>query len=405
MKPSALLVRAGSAPALAALLLLVGCGKNDKPAAAPPPPQVGVYQVQAQRHVFSTELPGRTSARQTAEIRPQVGGILQRRLFEEGATVKAGQPLYQIDPASYQAAVASAQATLAKSEASLNSARVTAQRNAELAKLGALSQQLSDDSQAAQQQAEAELAVARAALQSARINLERTRITAPISGRVELSSVTPGSLLTANQAEALTTVQQLDPLNVDIVQSSSELLRLKRELADGSQQAAGKAGEAPIRLLLEDGSAYPHAGRLQFSGVTVNRSTGAVTLRALVPNPDGLLMPGMYVRALVDTGVQAQAILVPQQGIARAPNGEASALVVSAGNTVERRAVTVDRAVGNRWQVTAGLKAGDQLIVEGLQSAKVGAPVRPVPAGSKPTRGAGKAASAASAASAPAKGS
>ncbi|MDC6166942.1 efflux RND transporter periplasmic adaptor subunit [Paucibacter sp. XJ19-41] len=378
MKPSAILVRAGSATALAALLLLVGCGKNDKPAAAAPPPQVGVHQVQVQRHVFSTELPGRTSARQTAEIRPQVGGILLRRLFEEGAAVKAGQPLYQIDPASYQAAVASAQATLAKAEASLNSARVTAQRNGELAKLGALSQQLSDDSQAALQQAEAELAVARAALQSARINLERTRITAPIAGRVELSSVTPGSLLTANQAEALTTVQQLDPLYVDIVQSSSELLRLKRELADGSQQAAGKAGEAPIRLLLEDGSAYPHAGRLQFSGVTVNRSTGAVTLRALVPNPEGLLMPGMYVRALVQTGVKEQAILVPQQGIARAPNGEASALVVGADNKVERRAVTVDRAVGNRWQVTTGLKAGERIIIDGPQRAKVGAAVRPL---------------------------
>lgn len=364
---------------LATLLLAAGCGKTDKPATTAPPPQVGVHQVQAQRHVFSTELPGRTSARQTAEIRPQVGGILQRRLFEEGATVKAGQPLYQIDPASYQAAVASAQATLAKAEASLNSARVTATRNTELAKLGALSQQLSDDSQAALKQAEAELAVARAALQSAHINLARTRITAPIAGRVELSSVTPGSLLTANQAEALTTVQQLDPLYVDIVQSSSELLRLKRELADGSQQAAGKAGEAPIRLLLEDGSAYPHAGRLQFSGVTVNRSTGAVTLRALVPNPEGLLMPGMYVRALLQTGVNEQAILVPQQGIARAPNGEASALVVGADNIVERRAVTVDRAVGNRWQVTAGLKAGERIIIDGLQRAKVGASVRPLP--------------------------
>ncbi|HEX2012376.1 MAG TPA: efflux RND transporter periplasmic adaptor subunit, partial [Roseateles sp.] len=257
MKPSTTRARAGTAGALLCLLFVAACSKS-KPAAGPAPaPQVGVYQIQAQRHVFTTELPGRLSARQTAEIRPQVGGILQRRLFEEGAPVKAGQALYQIDAASYQAAHASAQAAVSKAEAMLNSARVTAERNRGLVKIGAVSQQLHDDSQAAQQQAHADLELARAALQTARINLDRTRITAPIAGRVDISAVTPGALLSANQSTALTTVQQLDPLYVDIVQSSSDVLRLKRELADGSLQR-GKAEEARVQLLLEDGSRYPH---------------------------------------------------------------------------------------------------------------------------------------------------
>jgi membrane fusion protein (multidrug efflux system) len=245
-------------------------------------------------------------------------------------------------------------------------------------KIGAISQQIDDDSQAALLQARAELGVARAALQTTRIALDRTRITAPIAGRVEMSAVSPGALVIAEQAAALTTVQQLDPLYVDVVQSSAELLRLKRLLAEGSLQRGG-AAEAPVRLVLEDGSRYPHAGRLQFSGVTVDRGTGAVTLRALVPNPDGLLLPGMYVRAVVETGTVRDALLVPQQGITRAPSGDASAFVIGANDKVEQRPVTVDRAVGNRWQVTSGLKVGDLLIVDGMQRIKVGAKVRPVP--------------------------
>ena len=371
-------------PFLTAMLgavLLAGCGKP-KPAAAPAaPPQVGVHRVEAQRQTITTELPGRTSARLIAEIRPQVGGIVQRRLFEEGAQVRAGQVLYQIDPASFQASFASAEASVAKANATLSSAAITARRSTELVKIDAISQQVNDDAQATLKQAQAELAVARAALDAARINLERTRIVAPISGRADISTVTPGALVTANQETALTTVQQLDPLVVDVVQSSGELLRLKRELASGRLQRSGNADEAPIKLVLEDGSAYPHAGRLQFSGVTVNRSTGAVTLRALVPNPDGVLMPGMYVNARLETGVAEQALLVPQQGITRTPSGEASALVVGEGSKVERRAVKVDRAIGDRWLVTDGLKVGDLVIVDGLQRIKPGAVVQTVAAG------------------------
>jgi membrane fusion protein, multidrug efflux system len=360
--------------------VLAACGKSEPKPAAPAAVQVGVHRVEPQRQAIVTELPGRTSARLIAEIRPQVGGIVQRRLFEEGAQVRAGQVLYQIDPASFQASFASAQAGVSKAEATLNSARVTAQRNAELVKIDAISRQLADDSQAAQQQAQADLAVARAALDAARINLERTRIVAPISGRVDISTVTPGALVTANQETALTTVQQLDPLVVDVVQSSAELLRLKRELAAGVLQRSS-TDEAPIKLVLEDGSAYPHLGRLQFSGVTVNRSTGAVTLRALVPNPDGVLMPGMYVRAVLESGVAEQALMVPQRGITRTPSGEASALVVGAGQKVERRSVKVDRAIGDRWQVVDGLRSGDLVIVDGLQRVKAGTLVQAVPAG------------------------
>ncbi len=361
-------------------VLLAACGKGDGKAAAAPPaaPEVGVYQVEPQRQAITTELPGRTRARLIAQIRPQVGGIVQSRLFEEGALVKAGQVLYQLDPAGFEAALASAQASLAKAEATLGASRLTARRSAELVKIDAISRQQDDDAQASLKQAEADVAVARAALQAARINLDRTRIAAPISGRVDISAVTPGALVTANQAEAMTTVQQLDPLIVDVVQSSSELLRLKRELADGTLKRGGE-GEAPVRLRLEDGSAYPHAGRLRFSGVTVNPGTGAVTLRALVPNPEGVLLPGMYVRAMLESGVAEQALLVPQQGITRTPSGDASALVVGVGDKVERRKVAVDRAIGNRWQVTSGLEAGDRVIVDGLQRAKPGAVVRPVP--------------------------
>jgi len=363
---------------LGPLVLTQGCNPPAPPIAPAAPPLVGVYRVELQRLAVTTELSGRTSAHLIAEIRPQVGGIVQRRLFEEGTQVRAGQVLYQIDPASFQASFASAQAGVAKAEAMVNSTRLTAQRNSELVKIDAISQQSNDDGQAALTQAQADLEVARAALATARINLERTRITAPISGRVAVSTVTPGALVTANQEVALTSVQQLDPLYVDVVQSSSELLRLKRDLASGALKRGGDH-EAPVRLVLEDGSAYGQVGRLQVSGAVVDRNTGSVTLRALVPNSDGILMPGMYVRAQLETGVADQAMLIPQQGITRTPSGEASALVVGRDNKVERRALTVDRVVGNRWQVTSGLKAGDLVIVDGLQRIRVGAVVQAVP--------------------------
>lgn len=368
---------------LSVLAVAAGCSRPPPAAEPRAPVQVGVFSVQPERQPITIELPGRTSARLIAEIRPQVGGIVQRRLFEEGAQVKAGQVLYEIDPAGFRASYASAEANLAKADAAVNSLAVTARRNAELVRIDAISQQTNDESQAALEQAQAELGMARATLATARIDLERTRITAPISGRVDTSTVTAGALVTANQETVLTTVQQLDPLYVDITQSSAELLRLKRELASGTLKRTG-ADEAPIKLLLEDGSTYAHEGRLQFSGVTVNPGTGTVRLRALVPNPEGLLMPGMYVRALLQAGVAEQALLVPQEGVTRTSSGAASALVIGAGGKVEQRALTVDRAIGSRWQVTGGLEAGDQVIVEGVQRVKVGDVVQAMPVAAAP---------------------
>jgi membrane fusion protein (multidrug efflux system) len=363
------------------VLAVAGCSRGTPEggaAAKAAPPQakdVGVVTLKTERLPFTTELAGRTVAPVAAQIRPQVGGIVQKRLFTEGSMVKAGQVLYQLDPASFEAAAASAQANVRKAETTLATARSVARRNAELVKIDAISQQVNEQTQASALQAEAELAVARAAEQTARINLGRTRITAPISGWIELSSVTPGALVTADQATPLTTIQQLDPLNVHVTQSSAELLRLKRELASG-RLSRGRADEAPIRLLLEDGSVYPQPGRLTFSGVTVDPGTGSVTLRAVVPNPDRLLMPGMYVRAVLQEGVAEDALLVPQQGVTRAPDGSASAIVVGEQDKLVKRAVTVGRAVGNRWQVLDGLKPGDRVLVEGSQRARVGDVVR-----------------------------
>jgi membrane fusion protein, multidrug efflux system len=353
---------------------------NTKPqqgAASSPPKQVGVVTVQPERLAIEAELPGRTTARMIAEIRPQIGGLVQKRLFAEGALVKEGDVLYQIDPATTQAAYRSAQAAVKKAESTVAAARSTARRNAELVKLEAVSRQVDDDAQAAAQQAEADLGVARAALETARINLGFTRIAAPISGRVGLSTVTPGALVTATQTDPLTTVQQLDPINVDVTQSSADLLRLQRELADGRLQRAGE-NAARIRLLLEDGSAYPHEGRLTFSGITVNTGTGAVTLRASVPNPEGLLLPGMYARAVLQEGVDQQGLLVPQQAVTRSATGEASLLLVNANNKVVQRQLTINRAIGKRWQVTSGLQPGDRVIVEGSLRAKVGDTVQAV---------------------------
>lgn len=389
-------------PALGALLLLGACQNQnaaDGAKAGPKgnPPEVGVVSVSTQDAPLTLELPGRLSASQVAEIRPQVSGIVLKRLFTEGATVRAGQPLYQLDAASLEAERARAAAALQKAEATLAVARSKAARDAELLKADALSRQAADDSAGALKQAEADVAVARAALDAARVQLERARITAPIGGRVEVSTVTAGALVTANQTQALTTVQQLDPMQVDIVQSSAEMLSLRRQLEGGS-------GSRQIQLVLEDGSLHPQPGTLQVSGVTVDRGTGAVTLRATVPNPKATLLPGMVVRARLLAGVDSGVILVPQQGVSRTPTGDATALVVGEGNKVERRRLALARAVGNQWLVTGGLKMGDKLIVEGLQRARPGQAVTPVPAGSTKKRGEGKApagaASAAPAASA-----
>ncbi len=370
-------------PALVLCAALAGCSERQASSAPPAqptePPAVGTVRLQSERYAASTDLPGRVSAFLQAEIRPQISGIVQKRLFAEGAMVKAGQPLYQIDPASYEAVQASARAALAKAQAQARTAEVNARRSAELVKIDAISQQAAEESQAAAQQSASDVAVARAALQTASINVDYTRIRAPIAGRTGLSAVTVGALVTANQTTALTTVQQLDPVYVDVTQSSTELLQLRRDLEQGRFERAGASDAARVRITLEDGSAYPLPGRLQFSGVTVNPGTGAVLLRAVVPNPDGLLLPGMYVQAQLTTGVAAEALLIPQQAVTRDIAGKPSVLLVNAERKVERRAIAVDRAVGSRWLVTDGLAPGDEVIVDGFQRIKVGDVVAPKP--------------------------
>ena len=356
--------------------LLSGCSESQSAVGKPDSvPEVGVVTLATQPLVLRSELSGRTAAVMVAQIRPQVGGIIQKRAFTEGQQVKAGDLLYQIEAASYQATLASARASVARAEATANAARLKAKRQAELFAIEAISQQDHEDALVAQQQADADVAAARAALETASINVERTRITAPIGGRVESSSVTPGALVTANQETALTSVQQLDPIYVDIPQSSAEVLQLRKDLASGrlkSEAHSSDQGGARIGLVLEDGSVYAHPGKLQFSGVTVNTTTGAVTLRALVPNPERLLLPGMYVRAQLDKGTDPAALLVPQPAIKRDSAGRASALVVLADGKVEQRSVAVAEVVDQSWRVTDGLKAGERVIVEGATKVRPG---------------------------------
>ncbi|MCP1625979.1 efflux RND transporter periplasmic adaptor subunit [Pseudomonas nitroreducens] len=361
----------------AGLFVLGGC--RDESATAPglPVQEVAVYHVASAPQALSTTLPGRASAHLVAEIRPQVGGILLKRLFEEGETVKAGQALYQIDPQTYEAALAQAEASVTSARATLKAAELKAKRDAQLVKIDAISAEDNESAQASLLEARASLQSAQASLRTARINLGYTKINAPIAGRTSTSSVTPGALVTAEQTTALTTVQQLDPIYVDFTQPSTTLLRLKRELAEGKLTRAEEKDAARISLQLEDGSTYAHDGTLTFNGVSVDESTGSVTLRALVPNPDGLLLPGMYIKATLQEGVQQDAILVPQQGVSRDERGGASALVVVDGK-VEQRELTLDRAVGNRWWVSKGLEDGDQLIVQGLQKVRVGQPVQAI---------------------------
>lgn len=364
-----------------AVLIALGACRQDVPAGPPTDPvqQVAVHRVGSTPQTLSTTLPGRANAHLAAEIRPQVGGIIQKRLFEEGETVKAGQALYQIDPQPYEASLAQADATVASARATLKAAELKARRDAQLVKIDAISAEDNESAQASLLQAQASLQSAQAAAKTARINLGYTRITSPISGRTSTSSVTPGALVTAEQTTALTTVQQLNPIYVDFTQPSSTLLRLKRELAEGTLAPAEQQDATRIDLALEDGSTYAHQGTLTFSGVTVDTSTGSVTLRALVPNPEGLLLPGMYLKATLREGVQQDAILVPQQGVTRDERGGATALVVVDGK-VEQRELTLARAVGNRWWVSDGLKPGDQLIVQGLQKVRVGQQVQTVDA-------------------------
>ncbi|PAS98267.1 MAG: efflux transporter periplasmic adaptor subunit [Candidatus Dactylopiibacterium carminicum] len=374
-------------PAVAVLTLaaltLAACGKGPQNGAAGaqmPPAEVGVVTLQPETVELSTVLQGRTSPYAIAEIRPQVGGILRDRAFTEGGLVKAGQLLYQIEPATYEAAYASAQASLARSEASLTTARLKAERYADLVKIKAVSQQDFDDAQATFKQAEASVAADRAALEQARINLAYTRVTSPISGRIGKSEVTQGALLTASQATALTTVQRLDPIYVDLTQSVAELSRLRRAIESG----ALKGGEARVRLLLEDGVEYPIEGRLAFTDVSVDTGTGSVTVRAVFPNPKQELLPGMFVRARVTTGIRENALLVPQQGVSRNTKGEAVLNVAVSDGKFEQRVVRTDQAIGSRWLMDAGVDAGDQVIVEGLQKLRPGTVIKPVPVSASP---------------------
>lgn len=361
------------------LFALSGCDrKTAAPAAPPTPPEVGILVMQPQPVELTTELTGRTAPRLIAEVRPQVGGIILKRLFNEGSDVQAGEVLYQIDPATYQAAYASAQAALAKADSNLIPARLKEERFSELVKINAVSQQDYDDVNAAFKQAAAEVEVARAALDAVRINLDYTQIKAPISGRIGRSSVTTGALVTAGQEAPLATIQQLDSMYVDVTQSTSELLSMRQNLASGLMKSAGEA-QTRVNLLLEDGSAYPLPGVLKFSEVTVDQSTGSVTLRAIFPNPDQLLLPGMFVRAIVTEGKNEQALLVPQRGASRNPAGQALVMLVGAEDKVEPRVIKVVRAVGNNWLVSEGLQAGDRVILEGLQRARPGTTVTVVP--------------------------
>jgi len=366
-------------------LFLAGCGKQKAAAGPAPsgPPEVGVTVVQPQRVALTTELSGRTSPHLIAEVRPQVSGIVQKRVFTEGSDVKAGQVLYQIDPATYQAAFASAKAAQARAEANLVPARLREERFGDLVKINAVSRQDYDDASAAVKLAEADMAATTAAVETARINLAYTKVTAPISGRIGRSTVTTGALVTANQPAALATIQQLNSMYVDVTQSSAELLKLKQNLASGLLKSNG-AAQARVKLLLEDGSAYPEHGTLKFSEVTVDQSTGSITLRAIFPNPKQTLLPGMFVRAILEEGVSEQAILIPQRGVTRNPAGNAMVMVVGTEEKVEPRVIQVVRTVGDNWLVSEGLKAGDRIILEGIQKARPGTPVKAVAFGSKP---------------------
>jgi membrane fusion protein (multidrug efflux system) len=369
---------------VAGLMLMTGCGTKTKTGGAPPPPpEVGVIVVQPQRVALTTELPGRTSPFRVAEVRPQVNGIIQKRVFIEGSDVKAGELLYRIDPATYKAAFASARAAEARAEANLGTLRLKEGRYGELVKINAVSRQDYDDAHAALKQAEAEVASARAAVESARINLAYTRVTAPISGRIGRSAVTDGALVTASQTEALATIQYLGSIYVDVAQSTAELLRLKQNLANGVLKK-GNSAQSPVKLLMEDGSPYPLTGILKFSEVTVDQSTGSVTLRAIFPNPKQTLLPGMFVRAILEEGINEQAITVPQRGVTRNPAGNAMVMIVGAGEKVEPRVIKAERTVGDNWLVSDGLKAGDRVILEGIQKARPGTKVKAVPFGSRP---------------------
>ncbi|MBJ6571294.1 efflux RND transporter periplasmic adaptor subunit [Enterobacter hormaechei] len=353
--------------------LLTGCDGQENPQQHAQAPQVSVHIVKSAPLAVTTELPGRTDAYRVAEVRPQVSGIILHRNFTEGSDVKAGESLYQIDPATYQAAYDNAKGELVKAQAAANIAHLTVKRYVPLVGTQYVSKQEYDQAVATAQQADASVVAAKAGVESARINLAYTKVTSPINGRIGKSSVTEGALVTNGQATALATVQQLDPIYVDVTQSSSDFMRLKQ------QTSLQKGDTSSVELLMENGQPYPLKGTLQFSDVSVDESTGSITLRALFPNPQHMLLPGMFVRARIDEGTQPDAILVPQQGVTRTPCGDATVLVVNEKNQVESRTVVAPQAIGDRWLITEGLKNGDRVIISGLQKVRPGVTVVAIP--------------------------
>lgn len=365
--------------ALASLLLVNGCQSGQGKKAAPAPvPEVATVKVSMETVALTMELPGRTSAFLVAEIRPQVNGIIRKRLFTEGSMVRAGQVLYQIDPAPFQAVLENADAAVARAEANLTAIRSRAERFKELLPEKAVSRQEYDDAAAALKQTEADIEYWKSMARTASINLGYTRITAPVSGRIGRSNVTEGALVTAQQPAPLSIIQRLDHVYVDVPQSTTETLRLKRSLESGRLNQGG-ADQRKVGLFLEDGSAYPLTGTLQFRDVTVDPATASVILRVVFPNPKGVLLPGMFVRAVVREGVRDRAILIPQQAVSRDSRGNPVALTVNAEGKVQQRTLVLDRAIGDKWLVSSGLASGDQVIVEGMQKARPGASVKAVP--------------------------
>lgn len=355
-------------------VLLAGCKEKEETQAVHAEPHVTVHVVKSAPLAVTTELPGRTSAFRIAEVRPQVSGIILQRNFKEGSDVQAGDSLYQIDPATYQANFDSAKGELAKSEAAAAIAHLTVKRYNPLVGTKYISQQEYDQAIADARQADASVIAAKAAVESARINLAYTKVTSPISGRIGKSSVTEGALVTNGQASQLATVQQLDPIYVDVTQSSNDFMRLKQSVALGNLHK--DSASSSVELVMENGQVYPLKGTLQFSDVTVDESTGSITLRAVFPNPQHTLLPGMFVRARIDEGVQPDAILIPQQGVSRTPRGDATVMIVNDKNQVEARSVEASQAIGDQWLISKGLKQGEQVIVSGLQKARPGAQVK-----------------------------
>ncbi|MFG6656584.1 multidrug efflux RND transporter periplasmic adaptor subunit AcrA [Scandinavium sp. M-37] len=359
---------------LSGSLALTGCDDKQAQQGAAHTPEVGVVTLKTEPLQITTELPGRTSAFRIAEVRPQVSGIILKRNFTEGGEIKAGESLYQIDPATYQASYDSAKGDLAKAEAAAKIAQVTVNRYQKLVGTQYISKQDYDTALADAQQANAAVLAAKAAVETARINLAYTKVTSPIGGRIGKSSVTEGALVQNGQADALATVQQLDPIYVDVTQSSNDFLRLKQELTSGALKQVD--GKAKVDLVTQDGIKYSQSGTLEFSDVTVDQTTGSITLRAVFPNPDHTLLPGMFVRAKLEEGINPTALLVPQQGVTRTPRGDASVMLVGEGDKVEVRQITATQAIGDKWLVTDGLKTGDRVIVSGLQKVKPGAQVK-----------------------------